>query len=223
MILAFETSTDVCSVAFQNKEGQIFEERITGKGVHSSYLFLFAEKLKNNHNFLFKDIETVLISNGPGSYTGLRIGASAIKGMLFGLNTSLYAVNTLAAIAASQLANTEVKRVHAVLDARRSHFYYQQFEIENEMIAKNEQQLIKTTDFESRLSNGDIIVGTGLNRLNVEGLKLQLLGIENISAVNIIKLFNNLPNANFFEKTTLEELNPNYITSNQINNAPVKS
>ena len=79
MILAYETSTQVCSVAFLNNEGEIFQKRITGRSVHSDHVFLFTEELINEHAFNIGDLEAVLVSNGPGSYTGLRIAASAIK------------------------------------------------------------------------------------------------------------------------------------------------
>ncbi len=223
MILAFETSTDVCSVAFQNKEGQVFEERVTGKGVHSTHLFLFVQKLTGKYNFQIDEIETALISNGPGSYTGLRIGASAIKGLFFGKKINLFAVNTLAAVAASQLDSTENTVIHAILDARRSHLYHQEFKINNGLKSSSEPALVKISKFEEMLQNNDKIAGTGLDRVNFGDLLLDTNDIESISAINIIKLFNLQPTSAYFEKTTIEELNPNYITSNQINNTPTQS
>lgn len=87
MILAYETSTDVCSVAFQNEEGAIFEKRIQGRSVHSDSLFLFTQEIMKEHNLSIDQIEHVLVSIGPGSYTGLRIAASAIKGIFFSIKS----------------------------------------------------------------------------------------------------------------------------------------
>src|SRR5699024_2547399 len=90
MLLALETATNVCSVAFCNEEGDVFEKRIDKRGSHSEQVFLFIEELMNEHDFKIEDLEAVLVSEGPGSYTGLRIGASAVKGLLFQSGVTLY-------------------------------------------------------------------------------------------------------------------------------------
>lgn len=219
MILAFETATDVCSVAFQDKMGDVHEKRIEGKGVHSANVFLFTQALMKEHQFSISDLETVLISNGPGSYTGLRIGVSAIKGLLFGLNTNLYAVNTLAGFAQSQIYNAKDNLIHSVIDARRTHLYHQKFSVLDGLVAESEPSLKEIVDFENELNDGDIVVGTGLNRLeNTQSKGIMLFDSQYISATNLIHLFNAQNNAPFFIKTSLEALNPNYITSRQVNN-----
>lgn len=219
MILAYETSTDVCSVAFQDSKGVTFEKRIQGRSVHSDNLFLFTQDLMKEHGFTIDQIETTLVSNGPGSYTGLRIAASAIKGIFFQFDVEVLAVNTLAGFAASLIDRTS-GTIHAIMDARRSHVYHQEFEINNRLFAKSEQSVIELSQFEQRISKGDKIIGTGLQRINPE----KLIGIEqfttdNITAANLIALYQELPNSEFFEKTTLEDLDPNYITSSQVNNS----
>ncbi len=220
MILAFETATDVCSVAFQNNEGKVFEKRIQGKGVHSGNVFLYTEALMQEHHFKLADLEAVLISNGPGSYTGLRIGASAVKGMLFGLNVGLFAVDTLAGFAQSQLDEAGEGQIHAIIDARRSHLYHQAFKKIDGLMAKADAIIKEISDFENDIENGDIIVGTGTERFSLPADKTaKVFDSNSISAVHLISLFNSQPSASFFKKTSLEELNPNYITSNQVNNS----
>jgi len=220
MILAFETATDVCSVAFQDKLGGVHEKRIEGRGVHSANVFLFSQALMKEHQFSISDLEAVLVSIGPGSYTGLRIGVSAIKGLLFGLNTNLYAINTLVGFAQSQVDNAKGNHIHSIIDARRTHLYHQKFSVLNALVEESEPSLVEIVDFENELVNGDIVVGTGLSRLgNTQNKEVTLCGSEYISATNLIHLFNAQPDAPFFIKTSLEALNPNYITSNQVNNS----
>src|SRR5690625_6445583 len=77
MIIAIETATSVCSVAAGKNGKTILEKRVEGKGVHSTYTFSFLKEILERYQYRVEDLEAILFSNGPGSYTGLRIGASA--------------------------------------------------------------------------------------------------------------------------------------------------
>ena len=98
-ILSVETATPVCSVALRLPDGTLYEERAEGKGGHSELTFVFIRKLLDDAGICVRDLGAVLVSGGPGSYTGLRIGGSAVKGLLFQSGVPLYAYNTLAGIA----------------------------------------------------------------------------------------------------------------------------
>jgi len=218
-ILAYETSTDICSVAFQNQDGKIFEKRIQGRSVHSDHLFLFTQQLMEEYDFSSHEVQTVLVSNGPGSYTGLRIAASAIKGIFFQKKVEVIAVNTLAGFAAA-LLDEKQEIIHSIIDARRVHVYHQAFEVADGLKSISELAVREITALEEDLHPGQKIIGTGLNRINKEKLKnVEFFDSDHISATNLIRLFNHQPESDFFEKTTLEELDPNYITSSQVNNS----
>lgn len=218
MILAFETSTELCSVAYQNSIGTIFEKRIHGRSVHSDNLFLFIHELMKEHNFSIDQIHTVLVSNGPGSYTGLRIAASAVKGIFFQSNVAVFAVNTLVGFAASQL-NSFKGVVHAIIDARRSHVYHKKFELSEQLIATSETTIMEISDLEVQLEPKQALIGTGIDRLDSKKLfELSIFQLDSISAANLIKLYNTFPLSSFFERSSLEMLNPNYISSSQVNN-----
>lgn len=218
MILAYETSTNICSVAFQNAEGEQFEKRIQGRGVHSDHVFLFTQQLMKEHGFGIEDLDAVLTSNGPGSYTGLRIAASALKGLLFGKKVELFAVNTLASFAMNTNAE-QGDTIHSVIDARRTHLYVQTFEFGDQMKSKSEAKLMNISDFEQAVNSGEHIIGTGINRLSKQVLEIvETYDEKSITAESLIRLFE-LPNSEeYCIKTELEALNPNYISSNQINN-----
>lgn len=223
-ILAFETATDICSVSFQNKEGELFEKRIQGRSVHSDNVFLFTEALMKEHNFSIEELDAVLVSNGPGSYTGLRIAASAIKGILFQSKVRLFEVNTLAGFAQSVVEVPRKLTVHSIIDARRTHVYHQSFNTAEKLTHNSEMTIKEIAGLEEEIKVGDYIVGTGINRLSESAQeKVTSYGSENISASNLIHLFVNEPNSPFFKETTSEALNPNYISSSQVNNSKGKA
>lgn len=217
MILAYETSTNICSVAFQNKEGEVWSKHVEGRGVHSDHVFLFTQEFMNEHEFAMGDLDAVLVSNGPGSYTGLRIAASALKGLLFGVEVDLFAVNTLASLA--MVAEQGNADVHAIIDARRTHVYHQAFTRGKRLEALGEAKLLEISELEGALKAGQSISGTGINRLNKERLEgISVYDNEFISAESLLELYQ-LPNfKEYCVKTNVEALNPNYISSSQINN-----
>ncbi len=98
-VLAIETATPACSVALRLADGTIHERTAEGKGVHSELTFVFINELLALEKMEVADLGAVVVSAGPGSYTGLRVASSAVKGLLFQTDVPLYACNTLAGIA----------------------------------------------------------------------------------------------------------------------------
>ena len=216
MILAVETATNICSIAFLNAQGEIFEKRTERKGSHSELIFIFIRELMEEHAFQLKDLDTVLVSSGPGSYTGLRIAASAVKGMLFGLDVKIYAGNTLAGFALAAEAGT----VHAVINARRKHLYHQKFEKRERLEVLTKSGILELDEINGLIKPGDQIIGTGVNRLDAEKLKeLTILEESRISARQLIHLFNSPAKDDHFMGTTAEELESNYLKSSLVNNS----
>ncbi|HEY4797814.1 MAG TPA: tRNA (adenosine(37)-N6)-threonylcarbamoyltransferase complex dimerization subunit type 1 TsaB [Bacteroidia bacterium] len=127
LILCLETSTKVCSVALgQNGKLLALKESLDEKYSHSENLTLYIEDVCRQAAVSLQEIDAVAISKGPGSYTGLRIGVSAAKGLCYALNKPLIAVNTLEAMAAGQISNlkSKVSNLYCpMLDARRMEVY----------------------------------------------------------------------------------------------------
>ena len=216
MILAYETATNICSVAYENPDGERFELRSTERGAHSENVFLFTQQLMEEHRFSISDIKRVLVSNGPGSYTGLRIAASAIKGLLFGFEIPLFACNTLASIGIAGSKQYASITIHAILDARRTHLYHQAFKKNERFSSISEPSIIEISDFEAKVTDGDVIAGTGINRLSTSLQSAHFtLKEESISALHLF----DLPEP-FCIKTSPEALDATYITSGQVNNSP---
>lgn len=101
MILCLETSTKSCSVALGgNGKLLALKESVDEKYSHAENLTLFIEQVCKTANVQLKDIDAIAVSKGPGSFTGLRIGVSAAKGLCYALGKPLIAINSLEVMAA---------------------------------------------------------------------------------------------------------------------------
>ncbi|MCT4664010.1 MAG: tRNA (adenosine(37)-N6)-threonylcarbamoyltransferase complex dimerization subunit type 1 TsaB [Flavobacteriales bacterium] len=120
-ILQIDTSTKVCSVAISlNGKTIAHKEVLAPDYSHSELLISFVETALENAQLNKKDLSAIAISQGPGSYTGLRIGASTAKGLAFALKIPLIAIDTLQITATSK---TESKTL-SVMSARANEVYW---------------------------------------------------------------------------------------------------
>lgn len=124
VILNLETATKNCSVGIA-RDGQSTSmvEMATEKYVHSEKLHQFIQDALTQANSTFAELDAVTVSNGPGSYTGLRIGISAAKGLCFALNIPMIALNTNDILVSG--IEPENKQAHflSVIDARRDEVF----------------------------------------------------------------------------------------------------
>ena len=125
-ILCIETSTSVCSAAIC-KDGVPFKQCISLEGSnHARLLPRYIEELLSYAREQALSIDAVALSEGPGSYTGLRIGTSTAKGLCYGLNIPLLPVPTLDVLcqaAKSQMSNIKSSILLPMIDARRMEVY----------------------------------------------------------------------------------------------------
>lgn len=121
-ILNIETATKNCSVSIA-KDGQtIVCYELADEGYsHAEKLHVFIEEVIAKAGILPHDLKAVAVSQGPGSYTGLRIGVSAAKGLCYALNIPLIAVDTLQTLASQ--AEAKDGKIIPMLDARRMEVY----------------------------------------------------------------------------------------------------
>jgi len=127
-LLCIETSTTVCSAALC-KEGTPLKQCINYEGSnHARLLPLYVEELLAYAREQQMTIDAVALSEGPGSYTGLRIGTSTAKGICYGLNIPLIPVPTLEVLCEAAKRNTEYRIQNTdllcpMIDARRMEVY----------------------------------------------------------------------------------------------------
>jgi tRNA threonylcarbamoyladenosine biosynthesis protein TsaB len=123
-ILGIETSTAVCSVGLANESGPIAEKSIVESHIHSEKLLTLVNDICGEQKFKLKQIDSIAISIGPGSFTGLRIGLSTAKGLCYALGKPLITVPTFDAIASAVLEqNTNCKHTAICIDAKQGEYY----------------------------------------------------------------------------------------------------
>ena len=121
LILAFETSAKAASVALHDGSALLGESYQNTGLTHSQTLMVMAEDLLKQCGHTPREVTHVAVAAGPGSFTGVRIGVAAAKGLAWGLQAPLYGVSTLEAMAANRGMDGGI--VCCVMDARRSQVY----------------------------------------------------------------------------------------------------
>ena len=122
-IIGLDSSTKVCSAALV-QDGAVIAERINMCGSnHAALLPLYVQELQAEAAARSLTIDGVALSEGPGSYTGLRIAASLAKGLCYGLDVPLYAVPTLAVMAHESIGDQLSALICPMIDARRMEVY----------------------------------------------------------------------------------------------------
>lgn len=138
LILCIETGTDICSVGIV-KDGELISLRESDSGRdHAKKVAVFVDELLTENDIDPQQIDAVAVGEGPGSYTGLRIGVSFAKGLCYGLGKPLIAVSSLASLAAVaiedynagiiDIENWDSALLCPMIDARRMEVYTQVFD-----------------------------------------------------------------------------------------------
>lgn len=129
LILAFESSAKAASAALL-KDGKLLSQYTQCSGLtHSRTLLPMGEDMLKNAELTLGDVDLLAVAHGPGSFTGIRIGVSMVKGLAWALDKPCVGVSTLEAMAWHGLAAGGL--ICPVMDARRSQVYNALFSIEN--------------------------------------------------------------------------------------------
>ncbi len=174
-ILQIETTTQQCSVAlsYQGKTLMLKEERSMGYS-HSEKLHVFIHSLLEEGAFSWNQIDAIAVSKGPGSYTGLRIGIAAAKGLCYALEIPLISVNTLDIMA--QAVNVDNGYIIPMLDARRMEVYTAVYDYQKEKVFSTSAIVLNSESFlDIVASNTCLVIGNGAAKF--EGLSPKIKAI----------------------------------------------
>tara|TARA_R110002096_G_scaffold75068_1_gene177849 strand:- start:1229 stop:1894 length:666 start_codon:yes stop_codon:yes gene_type:complete len=165
MILNLETATTNCSVSIaRNGEIISLREDNSPNYSHSEQLHIFIEEALKGASLTFKDISAIAVSKGPGSYTGLRIGVSAAKGLCFSLDLPLISVSTLESLAKQGYEKT-YDFIIPLLDARRMEVYSAVFVAEGNNIRETRAEIINKDSFLEYAQKGSVLlIGDGAEK-----------------------------------------------------------
>lgn len=148
-ILAIESSADLCSAALLFDKDEFVDKNLTGKHVHSEKLLTTINDVFTEAGIGIKDIRAIAISVGPGSFTGLRIGMAAAKGLAFGANLSLIPVPTYEAFALQLCTEVAANEKFVIANSvNTEELYVEEFRREIEYFSKiTDVHLVKKKDF----------------------------------------------------------------------------
>ena len=165
LILAFETSAKAASAALLDGNKLLAESYQNTGMPHSQTLMVMAEDMLKQCGKTASDVDAVAVAEGPGSFTGVRIGVAAAKGFAWGREIPCYGVSTLEAMAES--LGIYDGYVCPVMDARRSQVYNALFEVNRGKIVRiREDRAISLDDLAEDVKNLEkpvFLVGDGSN------------------------------------------------------------
>ena len=133
-ILALDSSAAVASVAICDGEKLLAEYTLNNGNTHSETILPMIEDLLSRLNMSVDDVEVFAASSGPGSFTGVRIGAATLKGLAFGKNKPCVEVSTLEALAENLVMSSGL--ICPVMNARRSQVYTAIFRSDGQMLTR---------------------------------------------------------------------------------------
>lgn len=180
IVLSIDSSSKVATVALLDENNLIAEYTLNNKLEHSTLIMDIIDKLLIDSNLSIDDVDGFVVSKGPGSFTGLRIGMATVKGLSFGSNKPYVSISSLDALANSLINFDGI--ICPIMDALRDSVY-------TCLYKNNNGELEKLIDY-SALELDELI-----NLLKNKGEKVLFTGDGLIKHKNY--LFDKLPNAYF--------------------------
>ncbi|WP_339610024.1 tRNA (adenosine(37)-N6)-threonylcarbamoyltransferase complex dimerization subunit type 1 TsaB [uncultured Planktosalinus sp.] len=155
-ILCLETTTTNCSVSIAFKGKTIAIKELNTQGYsHAESLHVFIDEVLKSAGISKKELNAIAVSEGPGSYTGLRIGVSAAKGFCYALDLPLISIDTLQALS-MQLNEKEVVYI-PMLDARRMEVFTAVFDENYKKIEETKALILNENSFIEYLNKGKVV------------------------------------------------------------------
>jgi tRNA threonylcarbamoyladenosine biosynthesis protein TsaB len=162
IILNIETATKNCSVALA-KDGKtiVCKELATENFSHAEKLHVFIEQILVESDVQFSELNAIAVSQGPGSYTGLRIGVSSAKGFSYALNIPLIAVDTLQLLAKQITIDKGI--ILPMIDARRMEVFSAMYDSNYNQIRETQAEIIDESSYQE-ISETIHLVGDGIGK-----------------------------------------------------------
>lgn len=188
-ILAIETCSEICSVAlYDAKQEKLYSDVIRTPRMHSKRLLPMCEQLLQSAELQSKDLDLIGVTQGPGAFTGIRIGAGAAKGMAYALDIPIVPVSTLKVLAMQALRQNLHGNICVLMDARMGEVYSANFRLSNGTI--NSVDNDKLASIESLDFTGYTVIGNAIGEYQdyLQEHKVQTAEIYNPLAEDIIHL-----------------------------------
>jgi tRNA threonylcarbamoyladenosine biosynthesis protein TsaB len=201
LILAIETSSNLCSIAIAKEDAILLEYTLATPNSHDQFLAELTKRAFIDLQIDFPDIAAVAISSGPGSFTGLRIGAAFAKGICFDDGIKLVPVPTLSSLAyaCKEFASVLGKRIIAIMHSHKDIYFIQEFTIDGNPVS--EVSAAELGELRNIIYETDLVVGPGAEQIN-KGISFESLNYPSASKIAKLgwKLFcdgNHVPSQDF--------------------------
>lgn len=166
---------------------------------HAERLHNYIDKVLKESKVKPSQLDAIAVSKGPGSYTGLRIGVSAAKGLCYALDKPLISVSTLESLSCQ--VNTKKDIIVSMLDARRMEVYSAIFDCNHKQIRETQAQILDKHSFSDYLEKGNVyFIGNGVEKSKTL-----------ISHKNAIFIEDRLPSAEEMSKLSFDKYKKNDI------------
>jgi tRNA threonylcarbamoyladenosine biosynthesis protein TsaB len=185
-ILLIESATDICSVGISKGAGELasLKENAEDKS-HAAVLTLLIEACAQEAGIALAELDAVAVSEGPGSYTSLRIGLSTAKGICYALGKPLIAIDTLQSLAmaaAPMLAPERELLIAPMIDARRMEVYTAVYTRQGQCVEATHAHILQENSFANYIKSGKCVVLCG-NGADKAGTCLRPPGVEIVAGV----------------------------------------
>jgi tRNA threonylcarbamoyladenosine biosynthesis protein TsaB len=159
-LLAIDTATEACSVALCF-DGRLFERFEVCPRDHTKKLLPFVQEVLQEAEISLSQLDAIVFGQGPGSFTGVRIGVSAAQGLAFGAGLPVIGVSTLQAMAQQAARLEDAKRVVAAIDARMGEVYLGLYQLHDGLMVQEGVERVISPGAIVGEDDVSIAVGTG--------------------------------------------------------------
>lgn len=167
-IISIETATPVGSIALHHNGKLLSIKENHDQRKHGENITLFVDEVTKEADITLQQVNAIAVSKGPGSYTGLRIGVSAAKGLCYGLNIPLISVNTLEGLSQNKALDNYRNKdtlLCPMLDARRMEVYCALYNLAGEEIQATKALEIEENTFQNQLNQKQVVFfGSGAEK-----------------------------------------------------------
>ena len=159
-ILAVDTATKSCSVAVIDGESLLAESTVANNQTHARHLLQMIDAVIGQARLEISELDGFAVSNGPGSFTGLRIGIASIKGLAFSLNKPVVGVSSLKALAYQ--CKQKPYLICPVIDARKQEVYCCRYRSDNgELKQEGSERVAIPLEALGSIRESSIFIGSG--------------------------------------------------------------
>jgi tRNA threonylcarbamoyladenosine biosynthesis protein TsaB len=163
ILLCIETATEVCSVALSRDDSLLSVRESAARNVHSALITVYINELLTREGLNPASLDAIAVSMGPGSYTGLRIGVAAAKGLCYALEKPLIAISTLHAMMIGMQNNLgslpPPDLFCPMIDARRMEVYCGLFDSIGNAVREVNAEIITNESFSGFLADQTVCFG----------------------------------------------------------------